>query len=52
MTMEEILEFNDKFTFDAKDMIEFSTWWQGAGPHFGPGPTSPDLKDWIEIYRS
>ncbi|MHA1968843.1 MAG: hypothetical protein ACW964_13695 [Candidatus Hodarchaeales archaeon] len=30
-------------------MIGFATWWWQTGPHIGPGPTSPDLKDWIEI---
>lgn len=51
--MKDILEFNDQFLFSAKDMIDFATWWQGVSFRHSlqPGPTSPDLKDWIEIYK-
>ena len=47
--MEEVLKHNDQYRFGPKEMIGFATWWQQLGYHFGPGPTSPDLKDWIEI---
>lgn len=52
MTIEEIIAFNDQFTFNAKDMIDFATWWQEViriTNSFAPGPTSPDLMDWIKI---
>jgi hypothetical protein len=47
--MKEILKFIDQYKFGPKEMIGFATWWWQTGPHIGPGPTSPDLKDWIEI---
>ena len=49
MTMEEILEFNNQFEFNAKNMIDFATWWHQNPVIMSPGPTSPDLKDWIDI---
>ena len=47
--MEEVLKFVGSYKYGAREMIGFATWWQQQGYHFGPGPTSPDLKDWIEI---